>query len=156
MENLHDRTLKKLVSDRGGEFLNHKFKTLSEKCGFQHVFSPAETTQHNGFAERANQILDKKVVTTRHATFNENLFPKVSGDIGELIVDLNSNHWPATVVDETHIAVSAMVDELQADEQLEDTSRVVDEVHVPHEEASNADEPSLNLVISQVLDLESR
>ncbi|MBW0555809.1 hypothetical protein O181_095524 [Austropuccinia psidii MF-1] len=211
MENLNDRTLKKLVSDRGGEFLNHKFKTLSEKCRLQHVFSPAETNKNNVFAEREKvqtamilcnivptpsriycsplslwrgtplqskkihifgcqaiislqeghrewkfgptrnkgvllgfennntsycilRILDKKVAKTRHATFNENLFPKVSGDIGELIVDWNSNCWPATVVDETHIGASAPVDELQADEQLEDTSRVVDEVHVPHEE----------------------
>ncbi|MBW0483208.1 hypothetical protein O181_022923 [Austropuccinia psidii MF-1] len=216
MENLHYRTLKKLVSDRGSEFLNHKFKALSEKCGFQHIFSPAETPQKNGFAERANQsillktrcilnhsnlpkvywaeavqtamilcnivptpsrtnnspfslwkgsppwikniptfgcqdiislqkarrILNKKVVITRHATFNENWFPKVSGDIGELIVDWNLNHWPATVVDETHIAASAMVDELRADEQPEDTSRVVDEVHVPHEDSTNTQEPS--------------
>ncbi|MBW0525550.1 hypothetical protein O181_065265 [Austropuccinia psidii MF-1] len=234
MENLHDRKLKKLVSDRGGEFLNHKFKALSEKCGFQHIFSPAETPQHNGFAERANQsillktrcilnhsnlpkvywaeavrtatvlcnivptpsrtnrspfslwrgtppriknirtfgcqaiislqkghrdwkfgpsrnegvllgfendntsyrilrTLDKKIVITRHATFNE--------DIGELIIDWNSNHWPATVVDETHIAASAAVDELRADEQLIDTSRVVDEVHVSDEDAANADVP---------------
>ncbi|MBW0526154.1 hypothetical protein O181_065869 [Austropuccinia psidii MF-1] len=54
MENLHDRTLKKLVVDRGGEFLNHQFKKLSEDCGFEHIMSPAETPQHNGFAERAN------------------------------------------------------------------------------------------------------
>ncbi|MBW0535071.1 hypothetical protein O181_074786 [Austropuccinia psidii MF-1] len=243
MENLHDRKLKKLVAGRGSEFFNHKFKALSEKCGFQNVFFPAETPQNNGFAERENQsillkkrcilnhsnfpnfyweeevqtatilcnivptpsrtnhspfslwkgsppqiknirtfdfqaiislqkehlewkfgrsgnkgvllgfennntsycilrILNKKEVIARHATFNENLFLKVSGDIGELIIDWNLNHWPATVIDETHIAASAMVDELQADEKPEDTSRVVDEVHVSHEDAANTQEPS--------------
>ncbi|MBW0535199.1 hypothetical protein O181_074914, partial [Austropuccinia psidii MF-1] len=60
MENLHDQTLKRLVSDWGGEFLNHQFQRLSEECGFEHLMSPAETPQHNGFAERANcTILEK-------------------------------------------------------------------------------------------------
>ncbi|MBW0536378.1 hypothetical protein O181_076093 [Austropuccinia psidii MF-1] len=60
MENIQDRTLKKLVSDRGGEFLNKEFKVLAESKGFVHVFSPPETPQHNGYAERANRtILDK-------------------------------------------------------------------------------------------------
>ncbi|MBW0517549.1 hypothetical protein O181_057264 [Austropuccinia psidii MF-1] len=60
MENLHDRTLKKLVSDRGGEFLNHQFRKLSEECGFEHIMSPPETPQHNGFAERANRTILEK------------------------------------------------------------------------------------------------
>ncbi|MBW0538010.1 hypothetical protein O181_077725 [Austropuccinia psidii MF-1] len=60
MENLHDRSIKKLVSDRGGEFLNEKFKKLSEEQGFIHFFSPPETPQHNGFAERANQTILEK------------------------------------------------------------------------------------------------
>ncbi|MBW0499101.1 hypothetical protein O181_038816, partial [Austropuccinia psidii MF-1] len=60
MENFHDRTLKRLVSDRGGEFLNHQFQRLSEECGFKHLMSPAETPQHNGFAERANRTILEK------------------------------------------------------------------------------------------------
>ncbi|MBW0575703.1 hypothetical protein O181_115418, partial [Austropuccinia psidii MF-1] len=36
-ENLHDRKLKKLVSDRGGEFLNQRFSKLSNEEGFLHV-----------------------------------------------------------------------------------------------------------------------
>ncbi|MBW0536313.1 hypothetical protein O181_076028 [Austropuccinia psidii MF-1] len=60
METLHDRSLKKVVSDRGGEFLNKKFKSLLEAQGFTHVFLPADTPQQNGFAERANwTILEK-------------------------------------------------------------------------------------------------
>ncbi|MBW0577084.1 hypothetical protein O181_116799 [Austropuccinia psidii MF-1] len=54
MENLNDQKLKKLVSDRGGKFLNQHFIKLSEVEGFTHVLSPAETPQHNGFSERSN------------------------------------------------------------------------------------------------------
>ncbi|MBW0471258.1 hypothetical protein O181_010973 [Austropuccinia psidii MF-1] len=60
MENIHDRSIKKLVSDRGGEFLNEKFKKLAEEQGFTHFFSPPETPQHNGFAERANRTILEK------------------------------------------------------------------------------------------------
>ncbi|MBW0517135.1 hypothetical protein O181_056850 [Austropuccinia psidii MF-1] len=60
MENFYDQTIKKLVSDRGGKFLNHQFQKLSEECGFEHLKSPAETPQHNGFAERVNKTLLKK------------------------------------------------------------------------------------------------
>ncbi|MBW0461202.1 hypothetical protein O181_000917 [Austropuccinia psidii MF-1] len=60
MENLHDRTLKKLVSDRGGEFLNKDFKSLAESNGFIHIFSPPETPQHNGYAKRANRTILEK------------------------------------------------------------------------------------------------
>ncbi|MBW0479361.1 hypothetical protein O181_019076 [Austropuccinia psidii MF-1] len=42
MENLHNRSLKRLVSDRGGEFMNTK------------------TPQHNGFAERSNRTILEK------------------------------------------------------------------------------------------------
>ncbi|MBW0580755.1 hypothetical protein O181_120470 [Austropuccinia psidii MF-1] len=57
MENLHDRKLEMLVSDRGGKFLNHKLKALSEEHRFQHILLPAETPQHNRFSERANQSI---------------------------------------------------------------------------------------------------
>ncbi|MBW0466971.1 hypothetical protein O181_006686 [Austropuccinia psidii MF-1] len=60
MENHHDGTLKKFVSDPGGEFLNEKFNSLSRDCGFRHIFAPPETPPQNGFDERANHtIVDK-------------------------------------------------------------------------------------------------
>ncbi|MBW0492432.1 hypothetical protein O181_032147 [Austropuccinia psidii MF-1] len=34
--------------------MNNQFTQLAESQGFIHVFSPAETPQHNGFAERSN------------------------------------------------------------------------------------------------------
>ncbi|MBW0475274.1 hypothetical protein O181_014989 [Austropuccinia psidii MF-1] len=54
MENWHNRKLKKLVSDRGGKFLNKKLKNNSNECGFTHKFSPPETPEHSGYAERSN------------------------------------------------------------------------------------------------------
>ncbi|MBW0514704.1 hypothetical protein O181_054419 [Austropuccinia psidii MF-1] len=60
MENLHDQSLKRLVSDRGGEFMNSQFTKLTESQGFTHIFSPAETPQHNGFAERSNHTILEK------------------------------------------------------------------------------------------------
>ncbi|MBW0548335.1 hypothetical protein O181_088050 [Austropuccinia psidii MF-1] len=60
METLHYPLLTKLISDCGGEFLNKNFKKLSVIHVFIHVFSPANTPQHNGFAERANQTILEK------------------------------------------------------------------------------------------------
>ncbi|MBW0546139.1 hypothetical protein O181_085854 [Austropuccinia psidii MF-1] len=60
LENQKDRRLKKLVSNRGGEFLNKRFELLARAHGFVHSFSPPETPQHNGFTEQSNKtILDK-------------------------------------------------------------------------------------------------
>ncbi|MBW0541029.1 hypothetical protein O181_080744 [Austropuccinia psidii MF-1] len=59
-ENLHSLKIKKLISDKGGEFENKNFSMLASSCGFVHVFAPTSTPEHNGFAERANRtILDK-------------------------------------------------------------------------------------------------
>ncbi|MBW0483591.1 hypothetical protein O181_023306 [Austropuccinia psidii MF-1] len=60
MENLHNQTLKKLVSDCGGEFMNSQFTLLAESQGFVHIFSPAKTPQHNGFLERRNRTILEK------------------------------------------------------------------------------------------------
>ncbi|MBW0494469.1 hypothetical protein O181_034184 [Austropuccinia psidii MF-1] len=60
MGNSQDKKLKKLISDRGVEFLNNNFKKLSEECGFVHIMAPPETPQHNGFTERANRTILEK------------------------------------------------------------------------------------------------
>ncbi|MBW0482385.1 hypothetical protein O181_022100 [Austropuccinia psidii MF-1] len=70
MENHHDRKIKKLVSERGGEFLNQKFENLSTKCGFVHIFSPPETPEHNRFSERAKRtVLQKACCLLNHSSF---------------------------------------------------------------------------------------
>ncbi|MBW0564234.1 hypothetical protein O181_103949 [Austropuccinia psidii MF-1] len=60
MENQQDQKIKRSVSDRGGKFLNKHFKNLAEVCGITHILSPAETPQHNGYAERANRTILEK------------------------------------------------------------------------------------------------
>ncbi|MBW0474443.1 hypothetical protein O181_014158, partial [Austropuccinia psidii MF-1] len=60
MENHHDRKIKKLVSNRGGELLSQKFENLSNECGSVHIFSPPETLEHNGYAKRANRTVMEK------------------------------------------------------------------------------------------------
>ncbi|MBW0536183.1 hypothetical protein O181_075898 [Austropuccinia psidii MF-1] len=92
-ENFHNTRIKKLVSNRRGEFENERFKDLATSSGFIHILSSTATPEHNGFAERANRtILDKarcllirsdlprsywaKAVKT--ATFLSNLMPTAS------------------------------------------------------------------------------
>ncbi|MBW0575206.1 hypothetical protein O181_114921 [Austropuccinia psidii MF-1] len=60
MQNLHDRKIKKIVTDGGGKFVNNQFKILANHQGFIHCTAPPYTPQHNGFAERENRtLLDK-------------------------------------------------------------------------------------------------
>ncbi|MBW0570349.1 hypothetical protein O181_110064 [Austropuccinia psidii MF-1] len=60
IETSHGAKIKKIVSDRGGEFINSEFKQLANKSGFIHVTSPLYTPQWNGFAERANRAILEK------------------------------------------------------------------------------------------------
>ncbi|MBW0526733.1 hypothetical protein O181_066448 [Austropuccinia psidii MF-1] len=60
IKNTHDRKIKQLLTDGGGEFVNQQFKDLENKHGFTHIIAPPYTPEHNGIAERANRtILDK-------------------------------------------------------------------------------------------------
>ncbi|MBW0469567.1 hypothetical protein O181_009282 [Austropuccinia psidii MF-1] len=60
MENLHDRKIKMITTDGGGELLNQQFKELANKIGFKHNVTPPYAPEHNGIAVRANRtILDK-------------------------------------------------------------------------------------------------
>ncbi|MBW0465590.1 hypothetical protein O181_005305 [Austropuccinia psidii MF-1] len=60
MENQQNRRMKRLMSDRGGEFVNEKFKKMAEDCGFTHILSPPSTLEHNGYAEGCNCTILKK------------------------------------------------------------------------------------------------
>jgi hypothetical protein len=60
MENVQGTTLKEIVSDRGGEFVDQAFKDFTSTCGIVHVLSPPYTPQYNGFTERANQTIIEK------------------------------------------------------------------------------------------------
>jgi transposase InsO family protein len=60
VENLQDHSIKEVVSDQGGEFVNKQFDVFALRKGILQFFSLAETPELNGFAECANcTILDK-------------------------------------------------------------------------------------------------
>ncbi|POW08045.1 hypothetical protein PSTT_07776 [Puccinia striiformis] len=70
-------TIKKLVSDGGGEFCNNTLEQLLEDEGIRHNVSPPYTPQNNGLAERANRtILDM----TRCLMLQANLSPEWWGE----------------------------------------------------------------------------
>ncbi|MBW0520549.1 hypothetical protein O181_060264 [Austropuccinia psidii MF-1] len=133
MENLHDCKLKKLVSDWGGEFLNHCFSTLANSKCFNHHFSPAEMPQHNGFAEQANQTILEK---TRHDLSPYALWKGVPPRIKRLcifrcreIISISKSHhgWKLGPTGSEGLLLrtdSELVDEAQPEE-----AEVVDETH---------------------------
>jgi transposase InsO family protein len=51
------KSIRLLVSDGGGEFVNDKFKEFCTAKGIAHHVTPAYTPQNNGMAERANQAI---------------------------------------------------------------------------------------------------
>jgi transposase InsO family protein len=52
-----DSSMKKLISDGGGEFCNKTLSAILKSHGIQHNVSPPYTPQHNGIAERANKTI---------------------------------------------------------------------------------------------------
>ena len=57
VENQHDRKIKFLRSDHGGEYLSHEFSTHLRKCGIVSQLTPPRTPQRNGVSERHNRTL---------------------------------------------------------------------------------------------------
>ena len=57
VENQHDRKIKFLRSDRGGEYLSHEFGTHLRNCGIVSQLTPPGTPQCNGVSERRNPTL---------------------------------------------------------------------------------------------------
>ncbi|MBW0550303.1 hypothetical protein O181_090018 [Austropuccinia psidii MF-1] len=60
MENQQYQKVKRVLSDRGGKFMNKNFRELAENYGFMHIFSPPKTPQNNGYVERANRTILEK------------------------------------------------------------------------------------------------
>ncbi|MBW0564238.1 hypothetical protein O181_103953 [Austropuccinia psidii MF-1] len=54
IENTQDRKVKRILTNGGGEFVNHQFRSLASQSGFIHSVSPLYTPENNGFAEHAN------------------------------------------------------------------------------------------------------
>nr|GEU94699.1 retrovirus-related Pol polyprotein from transposon TNT 1-94 [Tanacetum cinerariifolium] len=57
MKNLNEVKVKKLRSDNGNEFKNHKLEEFCDEKGISHNFSSLCTPEQNGVAERRNRTL---------------------------------------------------------------------------------------------------
>ena len=57
VENHHERKIKFLRSDHGGEYLSHEFSKHLSDCGIVSQLAPPETPQRNGVSERRNRTL---------------------------------------------------------------------------------------------------
>src|SRR5215216_5719458 len=57
VENHHNKKIKFLRSDRGGEYLSYEFGMHLKKCGILSQFTLPETPQRNGVSERCNRTL---------------------------------------------------------------------------------------------------
>ena len=57
MENHHNKKIKFLRSDRGGEYLSYEFGLHLKQCGIVSQFTPRGTPQHNGVSKHRNHTL---------------------------------------------------------------------------------------------------
>ncbi|MGZ7227094.1 hypothetical protein ACXWO0_11570, partial [Streptococcus pyogenes] len=55
IENEKNLRIKRIRSDHGGEFENHKFIEFCNQNGYLHEFSCPRTPQQNGLVERKNR-----------------------------------------------------------------------------------------------------
>ena len=57
VENHHNKKIKFLRSNRGGEYLSYEFGLHLKKCRIVSQLTPHGTPQHNGVSERHNRTL---------------------------------------------------------------------------------------------------
>nr|AAP44618.1 putative polyprotein [Oryza sativa Japonica Group] len=61
VENQLERKIKRLRSDRGGEYFSNEFTSFCEEFGIIHEMTPPYSPQSNGVAERKNRTLTEMV-----------------------------------------------------------------------------------------------
>lgn len=57
MQTKKELTIKRIRSDHGGEFENHKFSKWCDEIRIKHEFLASKTPQQNGVVERKNKTL---------------------------------------------------------------------------------------------------
>ena len=57
VENHHNKKIKFLRSDHGGEYLSYEFGLHLKQCGIVSQLTRSRTPQHNGVSERHNRTL---------------------------------------------------------------------------------------------------
>ncbi|MBW0548226.1 hypothetical protein O181_087941 [Austropuccinia psidii MF-1] len=165
MENIHDQTQKRFVSDRGGEFLNHQFKKLSEEwdlntsCHWRKLLNIMDLPKEpiKPYSKKARCLLNSsnipnyywaEAVNTAtllsnliHTPSRHNLSPhQLCEGFPSCIKKLRVFGSVAEVVDETHTAEVGMVDEIQPIKLDPDgSSRLVDESLASSESGASDD-----------------
>ena len=61
VENQLERKIKRVRSDRGGEYLSNEFNLFCEEHGIIHERTPPYSPESNGVAERKNRTLTEMV-----------------------------------------------------------------------------------------------
>ncbi|MBW0481612.1 hypothetical protein O181_021327 [Austropuccinia psidii MF-1] len=124
MEKIQDQTLKKLVSDQGGQFLNRDFKALAElECHQDWKLGPVGETgvllsyENGNSSYRVLQLSNRKILISKHVQFEESNHPfvqpslpadksKATGNNDNLVVgemDGTRHPYSVEVVDEPHL-----------------------------------------------------
>ena len=68
VENHHNKKIKFLRSDHGGEYLSYEFGLHIKQCGVVSQFTPPRTPQHYGVSERRNRTLLDMVQSMMYLT----------------------------------------------------------------------------------------
>ena len=68
MENHHNKKIKFLRSDHGGEYLSYKFGLHLKQCEIVSQLTPPRTPPHNGVSECRNRTLLDMVQSTMSLT----------------------------------------------------------------------------------------
>ena len=68
IKNHHNKKIKFLRSDRGGEYLSYKFGLHLKQCGIVSQLTPPGTPQRNGVSEHRNRTLLDMVQTMMSLT----------------------------------------------------------------------------------------
>ncbi|MBW0553589.1 hypothetical protein O181_093304 [Austropuccinia psidii MF-1] len=92
MENWQNQKIRKLIYDRGGEFLNQKFETLANECGVVHTFASPKTPEHNGFVERANHTILEKACCLMNPTSLPNQYSAEAINTEVFLLNLSPTH----------------------------------------------------------------
>jgi hypothetical protein len=66
VENLTDRKLKSLRSNKGGEYKSDEFVQFCRECGIRREFTTPHIPEQNGVDERMNRTIQERIVSMLH------------------------------------------------------------------------------------------
>lgn len=90
LERQYELNVKRVRTDRGGEFVNNELKRFFVENGIEHETSAPYTPQQNGRAERANRT----ILTVMRTIMSESGVPKELWDYAAQTATYLVNRWP--------------------------------------------------------------